>query len=59
MFLGVLSNPSGLRVKDLHKYLEYVIAHGDEDSIIYASSKPVTMISCEPNAVLMKVRDKQ
>lgn len=56
MFYGVLNKPSGLTADELLHYLEYVIAHGDGDSIVYASSKPVTMISCEPTCVLMEVR---
>ena len=57
MFYGILNNPRGLTAKELLKYLEYVIAHGDGNSVVYASSKPVTMISCELNSVLMEVRN--
>ena len=59
MFYGVLNKPSGLTAKELLHYLEYVIAHGDSNSIIYASSKPVTMISCEPTCVLMETRGSE
>lgn len=59
MFYGVLHNPSGLTAEQLLKYLEYVVAHGDGNSVVYASSKPVTMISCELNSVLMEVRDNE
>ena len=57
MFCGVFNNPSGLTAKELLHYFEYVVAHGDGNSIVYSSSKPVTMISCEPTCVLMEVRD--
>ena len=56
MFYGILQNASGLTAEELLHYLEYVVAHGDGNSIVYASSKPVTMISCELNAVLMETR---
>ena len=56
MFYGVLNNPSGLTAKELLRYLEHVIAHGDGNSIVYASSRPVIMISCELGCVLMEVR---
>ena len=56
MFYGVLNNPRGLTAEELLKYLEHVIAHGDGNSIVYASSRPVTMISCELNSVLMEVK---
>ena len=59
MFFGVLNNPRGLTAQELLHYLEYVIAHGDGNNIVYASSKPVTMISCEPTCVLMQVRDNE
>lgn len=59
MFYGILSNPNGLTAEELLHYLERVIAHGDGNSVVYASSKPVTMISCELNAVLMEARDNQ
>ena len=55
MFYGVLSNTKGLTAEELLKYLEYVVAHGDGNSIVYASSKPITMISCEKNSVLMEI----
>lgn len=54
MFFGVLNRPKGLTAEELLHYLEYVIAHGDGNSVVYASSKPVTMISCEENSVLME-----
>lgn len=54
MFYGILNRPSGLTVEELLHYLEHVVAHGDGNSIVYASSKPVTMISCEPTCVLME-----
>lgn len=54
MFYGVLNKPSGLTAEELLHYLEYVVAHGDGGSIVYASSTPVTMISCEENSVLME-----
>lgn len=57
MFYGVLHNPKGLTAEELLKHLEYVIAHGDGNSIVYASARPVTMISCEPNCVLMETID--
>lgn len=58
MFYGIINKPSGLTADELFHYLEYVIAHGDGNSIVYASSKPVTMISCEPKCVLMEVRER-
>lgn len=57
MFYGTLYNLSCLTAEQLLKYLEYVIAHGDGDSIVYCSTRPVTMISCEPNCVLMETID--
>lgn len=57
MFYGTLYNPSGLTAEQLLKYLEYVIAHGDGDSIVYCSTRPVTMISCELKSVLMETID--
>lgn len=54
MFFGVLNRPRGLTAEELLHYLEYVVAHGDGNSVVYASSKPVTMISCEENSVLME-----
>ena len=54
MFYGILNKPSGLTAEELLHYLEYVVAHGDGNSVVYASSKPVTMISCEENSVLME-----
>lgn len=54
MFYGFMNNPSGLTVKELIRYLEYVNVYGGGDSIVYASSKPVTFISCEPDCVLME-----
>lgn len=54
MFYGILHNPSGLTAEELLHYLEYVVAHGDGNSIVYTSSKPVIMISCEKNSVLME-----
>lgn len=57
MFYGVLNRPSGLTAEELLHYLEHVIAHGDGNSIVYASSQPVTMISCEPCCVLMELRE--
>lgn len=57
MFYGILHNPSGLTAEELLKYLEHVIAHGSGDSKVYASTRPVTMISCEPNCVLMETID--
>ena len=64
MFYGVLNNSSGVTVEELLRYLENVIAHGDGGNIVYSSSmpcvyKPVTMISCEPDCVLMEVRDSE
>ena len=59
MFFGILHNPKGLTADELLHYLEHVIAHGDGNSIVYASSKPVTMISCEPKSVLMEVRNNK
>lgn len=57
MFYGTLYNTSGLTAEQLLKYLEYVIAHGDGDSVVYCSTRPVTMISCETNCVLMETID--
>lgn len=57
MFYGVLNNPSGLTAEELLKYLEYVIAHGDGNSTVYCSTRPVTMISCEKDCVLMETID--
>jgi hypothetical protein len=57
MFYGILHNPKGLTAEELLKYLEFVIAHGDGDSIVYASTRPVSMISCEENCVLMETID--
>ena len=57
MFYGVLKRAKGLTAEELLKYLEFVIAHGDGSSIVYASTKPVTKISCEPNCVLMETID--
>ena len=57
MFYGVLKRAKGLTAEELLKYLEFVIAHGDGSSIVYASTKPVTRISCEPNCVLMETID--
>lgn len=57
MFYGILNNPKCLTAEELLKYLELVIAHGDGGSIVYASTRPVTMIRCEPNCVLMEVRE--
>lgn len=57
MFYGILHNPKGLTAEELLKYLEYVIAHGDGDSVVYASTRPVTMISCATNCVLMETTD--
>lgn len=57
MFYGVLQNPSGLTAEQLLKYLEYVIAHGDGDSIVYCSTRPVTVIGCELKSVLMETID--
>ena len=54
MFYGVLNNPSGLTAEELLHYLECVVTHGDGNSIVYASFKPITMISCEENSVLME-----
>lgn len=54
MFYGVLNKPSGLTAEELLHYLEYVVAHGDGNSVVYVSSNPVTMISCEENSVLME-----
>lgn len=53
----VLHNPRGLTAEELLKYLEHVVAHGDGNSIVYCSTRPVTMISCEPNCVLMETLD--
>lgn len=58
MFYGVLNNSKGLTANELLQYLERVIAHGDGDSIVYASSNPVIMISCEPACVLMETKEK-
>lgn len=57
MFYGILHSPKGLTAEELLKYLEYVIARGDGDSIVYASTRPVTIISCESNCVLMETID--
>ena len=57
MFFGTLYNPSGLTAEELLKYLESVIAHGDGDNKVYASTRLVTMISCEPNCVLIETKD--
>ena len=57
MFYGILNNPRGLTAEELLKYLEYEVAHGDGNNIVYAASKPVVMISCEPTCVLMNVRE--
>lgn len=57
MFYGVLNNPSGLTAEELLHYLEHVIAHGDGDNVVYCSTRPVTMISCELNSVLMETID--
>lgn len=57
MFQGTLYRPSGLTAEELLKYLEYVIAHGDGDNIVYCSTRPVTIISCEQNSVLMETID--
>lgn len=54
MFYGTLNKPSGLTAEELLHYLEYVIAHGDGDSIVYASSEPIAMISCKEKSVLME-----
>lgn len=56
MFHGIQIKPSRLTAEELLKYLECVVAHGDGSSIVYATSKPVTMISCEPNSLLIDVR---
>lgn len=56
MFYGVLNNPKGLTANELLQYLERVVAHGDGSSIVYASSKPVLMISCEPSYILMETK---
>lgn len=58
MFNGILTNPKGLTVEQLFYYLERVIAHGDGNNIVYASSKPVIMISCEQDCVLIEVKNK-
>ena len=57
MFYGTLYNPCGLTAEELLKYLEHVIAHWDGGSKVYASTRLVTMISCEPNCVLMETID--
>lgn len=57
MFYGILHNPKGLTAEELLKYLEYVIANGNGDSMVYCSTRPVTMISCEQNCVLMETID--
>jgi hypothetical protein len=57
MFYGTLHDPKGLTAEELLKYLEHVIAHGDGNSIVYCSTRPVTMISCELNSVLMETID--
>ena len=59
MFYGVLNNPKGLTAKELLQYLERVVAHGDGENIVYASSKPVVMISCEQNCVLMEIKENK
>ena len=59
MFYGVLNNPRGLTAEELLKYLEYVVACGDGNSVVYTSSKPVTMISCELNSVLMEATNNR
>ena len=59
MFNGILYNANGLTVKELLHYLERVVAHGDENYVVYASSKPVIMISCEPTGVLMDVKENK
>lgn len=57
VFCGIMDNPKGLTVKELLYYLERVVAHGGGDNIVYASSKPITMISCEQACVLIEVRE--
>ena len=58
MFFGVLNNPNGITAEELLKYLERVVAHGNGDSKIYASTRLVTTISgCEPNCVLLETID--
>ena len=57
MFYGILHDPKGLTAEELLKYLEFVIARGDGDSIVYCSTRPVTMISCELKSVLMETID--
>ena len=56
MFYGVKYTPSGMTAEELLKYLEYVIAHGDGKSIVYANSKPITMVSCEVGCVLLNMK---
>jgi len=59
MFFGILNNPKGLTAKELFYYLERVVAHGDGESIVYASSKPVIRISCDPTCVLMEIEENK
>jgi hypothetical protein len=59
MFYGVLHNAKGLTANELFHFLERAIAHGDGESIVYASSKPVIMISCEPSCVLMEIKENK
>lgn len=59
MFNGILYNVNGLTAKELLQYLERVVAHGDGENIVYASSKPVIMISCEQNCVLMEIKENK
>lgn len=59
MFFGILNNPKGLTAKELFYYLERVVAHGDGESIVYASSKPVIRISCEPSCVFMEIKENK
>lgn len=56
MFFGILHNSKGLTAEELLKYLEHVVAHGDGGNIVYCSTRPVTMISCETNSVLMETK---
>ena len=56
---GILYNVNGLTAKELLQYLERVVAHGDGENIVYASSKPVIMISCEQNCVLMETKENK
>jgi alkylhydroperoxidase/carboxymuconolactone decarboxylase family protein YurZ len=56
MFFNILLNKShGVTAEELLHYLEHVVAYGGRNNIVYASSKPITMISCEPTCVLMGV----